>query len=305
MLIRNSLCNEYLGCGYNLSYNNKKEAEESADNDVMDTNYKNPVVKFNFSGDMSNLNNTLQYLHPDGTYIYSSPNCSIKEENKLEQSQNKNERMLTSELSIDVINANTDANLNKSKENKAHKNKLEKTIYCSTFVVGINQAHHIEYTRDFIAAVLNLKRTLKAEKKKGCTIKLYKKKVCSNSRQSWNNFLNSYGTHYISKIVLGGKIVYNEEEGISSDADSKSSNINLSLTGIDVKNNNDKSNLLNKEAKNLSTSVYGGVTYDNNKHWFNELKNDPVPIKLILTSFKDIFHKYGILNEYIRFIKIH
>ncbi|UKJ90557.2 hypothetical protein MACJ_001491 [Theileria orientalis] len=79
MLIRNSLCNEYLGCGYNLLYN-KKQAEESEDNDVIDTNYKNPVVKFSFSGDMSNINSTLQYLHPDGTYIYSSPNCSIKQE---------------------------------------------------------------------------------------------------------------------------------------------------------------------------------------------------------------------------------
>eukprot|EP00375_Theileria_parva_P002529 XP_765207.1 hypothetical protein [Theileria parva strain Muguga] len=123
---------------------------------------------------------------------------------------------------------------------------------------------------------------------KECVIKEYKK------------FFELYGTHYIIKIVLGGKIVI--DENVSSDSSSESKNLDLNLGVIRYLDKGSGSN--NSNLNNNNISIFGGTVWDGN--WYNELKTDPVPLKFTLATYNEIFKKYNIsYKHYINTLKKH
>uniref|UniRef100_A0A3B0NAP8 MAC/Perforin domain containing protein, putative n=1 Tax=Theileria annulata TaxID=5874 RepID=A0A3B0NAP8_THEAN len=113
-------------------------------------------------------------------------------------------------------------------------------------------------------------------------------------------FFELYGTHYIVKIVLGGKIVIDENLSSGSSSDSKNLDLNLGVLRYLDKSSNSKNSNLNDR----NISIFGGTVWDDN--WYNELKTDPAPLKFTLATYNEIFKEYNInYKHYINTLKKH
>ena len=117
------------------------------------------------------------------------------------------------------------------------------------------------------------------------------------SRQLWFNLFGVYGTHFITELVLGGKVIYTKfikSEAVETQTSSESNtNVEAEAGGwgfsmkmaVSMEQSNDESSKKSEETGGSKITVMGGVpvgdasTLEGFAAWADTVTNNPMPTK--------------------------
>ncbi|AFZ79616.1 hypothetical protein BEWA_024650 [Theileria equi strain WA] len=168
----------------------------------------------------------------------------------------------------------------------------------------------------FTTEIKRLKDAIANGRKNGCSYKLYGKRICARVIGEWRTFFDNFGTHIITRIVLGGKMRMSKlldstkdakqsklDAGIKADFDSKNVKVkaeaNLGKNQSLENNNNSRGNEFTLEGGNMTDTSHLKLDV-----WSKSLKEAPIPIKVVLTSYVQFFENLELGKEYIQAMNI-
>ncbi|KAK1443783.1 hypothetical protein BgAZ_206590 [Babesia gibsoni] len=218
---------EYLGVGYDEIARLKMVSKEAVDqNTPLDENYKGPILLLVYpTGGKRRYNNTMQWELPKNVYAWSSPSCELLENTMERDDKLASDYHVDGKVNTDVIDfsSNLSAKGKSGKASSANRRQIKES--CTTIIAGTWLNYRSKFTESFLSAVKLLIRKLNDEKT--CSLKNYGLSECNRALDYWFEFFHNYGTHVITRIVLGGKLDISSD--IKENSTSESSDINASL----------------------------------------------------------------------------
>ncbi|GFE54961.1 ubiquitin-conjugating enzyme [Babesia ovis] len=187
-------------------------------------------------------------------------------------------------------------------------NQSVKGATCTSFVAGTNLDKHSLLSRSFSLALKHLVRALNREKQ--CVLGLYGKPKCEVTLSLWIHFFRNYGTHVITRIVLGGKVSYERKE--KTESTSKDRNVKATATAEVTKVNAEAKADYKDGEKESSKSTQGSNAFDMlggnlmpkqeqgniDAGWTNSIVESPMPISIELTPLALLFEHSGYKEHY-------
>ena len=130
--------------------------------------------------------------------------------------------------------------------------------------------------------------------------KNYIKSAYNGGDKTWQNLIEDYGTHYISTVVLGGRVQYHYYFSSRSITEMKTMGIDVKTAaalsfkkfnldmGNELQSNTKKINTFLEKKKSYSKSVVGGQPNDNLTKWISSLSDNPMPIFYTIKPLVDL-----------------
>lgn len=242
---------DYLGLGYDYAYGNPMGDPITQ----IDPGFRAPVAHLDFSSEFGPVERTRDdhHLRPLGAYSYPQYSC-MKTESSVSQSTTKDySKSLATDCSMAASLSAAgvgSAGFSFSTAAKEFKNtvvgsKSEKyvmTSYCLQFVAGFIEGNHVPSAVPYYKNETFYLPTVASVEA-----------ITDEVRKIWHGFFEQFGTHYIHKVWLGGKMVH--QMTISSD-----SVTSMKQKGIDIKEQVEVS--LSGYGSSASASVGRGKTQD-------------------------------------------
>ncbi|EDO06625.2 MAC/Perforin domain family protein [Babesia bovis T2Bo] len=179
---------------------------------------------------------------------------------------------------------------------------------CTSFVAGTTLDKNSHFSRSFENALKHLLREL--DKDIECSLKDYGTAACKTTLTRWFHFFRNYGTHVITRITLGGKIIIEKKQLDEGSRTSQSASGDLKAhivspdfqlnAGLD-KNNESKSS---QNVTSTTMDMFGGEigpdyeTQEFNPLWAKSVSYSPMPISMELTPLAKLFESSGYRDHY-------
>lgn len=301
---------EYLGSGYDVT-KSKPFGDQVT---FVDTGYTQPIIKFSWRCNTKAPGKT----SPAGVWMRREPAChkghSTREIN--------NEKSLSSLLSEDITTSFGLGIL--SVEHSAEKNKGEVAdtwnkgtqvalkSQCAVFTAGmlLSKEWELKYAfRKALSPFLEFKGRQHCHK-----VEEYSKGGhCHDYYKLWKHLFSNYGTHIITRLTMGGKLLQIKSDERSRDTEAsrkeakQNSTVNIGFINAMLRKSKEKQNIMQKERKRQSIKclIIGGDTYlditapNGWRRWTESVDQNSMPIKLQLTPLsqfipselrRDFFH---------------
>ncbi|KAA0173151.1 hypothetical protein FNF27_05375 [Cafeteria roenbergensis] len=210
---------DYLGVGYDLIHGNP-----SGDPDTqIDPGFRSPVVRLEWDQTGDHVSRDMRFLQPLGGYALPEYSCHMSSTAVEISSESDYQKSLEVDASLEVgyqspvptggnASFSASAGFGRFSQEVAAKGseRFQMTSYCLQFVAGFNKGagQKLEPVEHFAA----LAREVGQSKEEG----------------QWFDFFKQYGTHFISKVHLGGKMIFEVTIDRSSLESMRSSNLDVS-----------------------------------------------------------------------------
>ena len=269
--------------GYNIIIGNPFHADTDGD-----PGFKLPIFKAEQFG---RKNADMSFLLPEGIYGYKKEICKLDSDSK----EISNEKMYQDDLLVradvsfdagDLVPLSFSANSEyKKKIRKMSKRnhlfvKTENT--CNVFELVLNQNVPPKFTEGFLLAAKRLENV--------------------KDRRAYLDFVNDFGTHYLTKANMGARYAVETEfdnttrdELFHEDFDFKlGAKLNFLVNfglDVDVQKNKEIIDKYQELQKSHSILSYGSpIPKDGDpKAWANTVFKNPLPIKYQLSRIQDLF----------------
>ncbi|GFE52715.1 MAC Perforin domain containing protein, putative [Babesia ovis] len=285
---------EYLGCGYD----NTKSVPFGDEESFLNMGYTQPVIQFQWPCG----NHIKSKPVPLGVWVRQEPACHRGHEKRKINSDESLASIMTEDVVSFLGIANLGVNATKQakeiigQSNIAKKSRFALKTNCALFTTGMILSSELNVTRAFN----NAAKVLVAfpDKEKCTEVNDYRKDgSCADYYDLWKQFFTSYGTHVISRLTMGGKILQLDDssetklDSAKSKAQEQNVSVNLSIIKAKYGNKKTDESEQNETLKNRSSKFFimGGETYipvdtdDGFQRWVETIKDNSMPINIELT----------------------
>ncbi|ORM42106.1 uncharacterized protein BXIN_0686 [Babesia sp. Xinjiang] len=306
---------EYLGCGYDVT-----KSKPFGDGETfLDTGYTQPVIQFEWPCE----NNDKSPIIPLGVWVRREPACHRGHEKREIQSEESLASMLSEdvnsfigvgELGVNSVKQSRDI---KALSNIAKKHTFALKSNCAVFTTGMLLSSEWNVTRAFNNATKLLLEFPNMDK---CNaVENYRLDTsCKEYYKIWEGFFNSYGTHVISRLTMGGKIlqIFDSLEAMENSAKSHQRNarvdFNFSLITGNLTKEQEKESEIAERAKHQNSKIFimGGddfISADTPygfRSWVESIEHNAMPINIQLTPISQ-FIPQEIRKHFWRALKIY
>ncbi|GBE62742.1 MAC Perforin domain containing protein, putative [Babesia ovata] len=293
---------EYLGCGYDVT----KSRPFGDDESFVDTGYTQPVIQFQWNCADGGKPPTT----PIGVWVRKEASCHKGHTTR----EIKTEETLGAIFSEDVVSSVgagvvSATSKTEKKDVKKLKNFVKKHGYalkskCAVFSTGIFLSEEWNVTRGFRNAIRVL---VDYEGKEKCskTDDYRRDGSCADYYDLWKAFFNSYGTHVIFRLTMGGKLLRIVENLEKNETNAKSKerqakvDIQLSIINANASMNSNKEDDVRKALteQNSKCFVMGGDNLascdssDSFDQWMESVQRNAMPINIQLTPVSQFIPK--------------
>ena len=269
--------------GYNIFIGNPFHADTHGD-----PGFKLPIFKASQYG---RTNADMSYRLPDGLFGYKKQICKLDSQSKeiSNEKSYQDDLLVKVDLSLDAgdmspvsFTANSEYKKKTSKMSKNNHLFVKTENTCNVFELQLNQNVPPKFTDGFLVAAKRLEDTF--------------------DRHAYLDFVNDFGTHYISKTHMGARYAVETEfdnttrdELFHEDFDfTLGAKINFMVSlGLDVniKKNKEIIDKYQELQKSHSILAYGSpIPKDSNSvKWANSVFENPLPINYQLARIQDLF----------------
>ncbi|KAK1936896.1 hypothetical protein X943_003383 [Babesia divergens] len=289
---------EYLGIGYDITKSKPFGDEET----YVDTGYTQPIIKFTWESHT----NSSGAGAPTNVWVRREPACHRGHTAREIESKESIELIVaedvTSTIGAGLISINHDGHKNSTKQvsGAVKHGKFVLKSQCAVLTAGMLLSVEWDVTSAFRSA---LKPLLGFPNKDMChSTKGYQGSgPCTEYYNLWKRFFNSYGTHVISRISMGGKVLHITDNDIVKKEEAKqktrdtTTNISLGLVKANVETNQEYETALRSTSDQNTSKVFimGGDTFidvntkDGWKNWVESVELNSMPIKIHLAPISN------------------
>ncbi|KAA0169654.1 hypothetical protein FNF28_01931 [Cafeteria roenbergensis] len=288
---------DYLGVGYDLIHGNP-----SGDPDTqIDPGFRSPVVRLEWDQTGDHVSRDMRFLQPLGGYALPEYSCHMSSTAVEISSESDYQKSLEVDASLEVgyqspvptggnASFSASAGFGRFSQEVAAKGseRFQMTSYCLQFVAGFNKGagQKLEPVEHFAA----LAREVGQSKEEG----------------QWFDFFKQYGTHFISKVHLGGKMIFEVTIDRSSLESMRSSNLDVSAAiaasfgpgsgsaNVNIAMQQASKDALSKSKAETKTFVLGGLpptTAGNGESafgaWAATVRESAMPIRYSLREITE------------------
>ncbi|XP_955479.1 perforin-related protein, putative [Theileria annulata] len=289
---------EYLGLGYNI----KQSSPIGNDvDDLIDLAYKEPVISFENSTSVVGKGSEINL--PLGVWIRNESLCYRTSSVIKSENDKVNSKIFTEDIKLNMVNYEYKLE-NKSLNKLLTRNNLRiKKINCSIHTSGMIISYQWNLKKSILILLNKIQNKLVNDS--GHSSSNNSQLNQKNIEKYWYNIFNTYGTHVLTKITLGGKVIeINTADGSENTTKDTSIfgnkfDLNFFKTSLNSISKDNIENLDKNEQEKIMifggnaittnrkrTNNYGEINYvkklDKQK-WIETIKYNPVPIKFELT----------------------
>ncbi|KAK2195471.1 Membrane attack complex component-perforin (MACPF) domain [Babesia duncani] len=302
---------EYLGCGYDAIRKTNDIYEYG-----LDVAYKNQVLAFGVSLDKIHTNNTLEYITPNGVYMTIFPSCVYQKEVKQSTEQEEALSSLGVTASYDRMGLSGNAQEIHKNNTASDKSRLINIQYCSMYTATTKITRDSIFVWGFRRAFYKLvNRTRAAKKKNYCNAHILHYKRCSKILKYWFQFFGDFGTHLVTRIIIGGRRSFIEDKAKGSKADQAklTRDASMEIGQVNAAATDTKTAAAKKTSAGFkrSMTILGGEVTKGfgvgnfSKEWVDSLHKDAIPVKVGITPYSEIFEPLGLQREYKRALELY
>ncbi|BAM40814.1 uncharacterized protein TOT_030000076 [Theileria orientalis strain Shintoku] len=287
---------EYLGLGYNIKESMPLGNEEDI---IIDPGYKEPVISFEYEHGFDIYSTHGKHL-PFGVWTRNESLC-YKTVLLSKGSKGKSMISVLSEdiqLSIVGMDVYSGKKLSTNLSNTFKDDQMNVfKLNCSIYTTGMILSNQWKLKGSIIILLNKINNYINSN--------VNPENDDQKVKNAWYQLFNQYGTHIMTKITLGGKIVEmnnNKEESSESKAEKENKmKLNLEVFKLSTDVESNKSNEeLNKNKYEKIIIIGGNVVSNdlddqstdvNKEKWIKTIKYNPVPIQFELSPLSYFIHQ--------------
>ncbi|KAA0162852.1 hypothetical protein FNF31_03115 [Cafeteria roenbergensis] len=285
---------DYLGVGYDLIRGNPDGDPETQ----LDPGFRNSVVELVWDQSNEHLSRDMRYLQPVGGFAFPEYSCHMSSSSRELSTESDYQSSLQVDASVQggygvggfSGSFSASAGFGEFARDVASKGseRFELVSYCLQFVAGFNKGADTKLKQmpHFEAAVQGL---------------------VGGDQDTWNAFFEEFGTHYISKVHLGGKMIHQVTMDRSSVEKIRNSNVDVSLaveasfgagsggSSASFSKNKEARDAMQSASAESRTLVLGGLPptaggKDDSAfgEWAASVREAPMPVRYELTPFYEL-----------------
>ncbi|GIX64656.1 MAC/Perforin domain-containing protein [Babesia caballi] len=312
---------DYLGIGYDSIFGNTLGSEDS----LLDPGYRAPIISFRWRRNSEGYSPSLNAVYPLHGWVRPMYSCSRSSKVgggdkgntavQVQEIQNLDELRkafsASAELKGDVPSVSFSASAKYKKEAANISHKRERVYLhsdtCIRYQAGMPLNIPWKTTEEFKEAV-SLLRPLADGVKMECSAHDIQGDVIKEScvaLKNWISFFQMFGTHYVHRLLLGGKLLQTLKFSDSDVEDFKKMGVDLEAAvatslgsasaAVRGKTADEASKIDNKGDKTIT--VIGGdmpnlpITDEEYAAWGNSVAKNPMPIGISAESLKGLLKK--------------
>ncbi|EKX73138.1 MAC/Perforin domain containing protein [Theileria equi strain WA] len=281
---------EYLGTGYNIL----KALPFGSDEMYIDPGYMQPVIQFKWECNVNKRKNT-----PIGVWFRQEAACHKSHKSRKLDSSSSLEEIISEDITTSfgsgepLIKATKEFNSLKQWVEEQNSELVAYKTYCAIYSTGMILSHKWNFSAGFEAVIHELMEILK---KDGCKL-AENDSVCKEIIEKWFFLFDEYGTHTLTRITFGGKIINLEKvdaqnaKNTLNNKNARQVEINAHIGSINFSSNDEKKeyNSFSKEKQYSKVYIIGGDSFDVNLddksfgNWIRTVDLNPMPIRIETT----------------------